>query len=140
MLSAEYLVSGDKLVTWRQSPTPALWANAKIGRVEKLGPFGLPIQRSAMPPDEDTGETTVVPTQVGIVLRFQGPAPLQGPSKEWSPRHDPAHQKFDVVVELPEKRFVGFTASYGAQFPKEMIEALMALSRVLPENHPGPVK
>ena len=105
---------------------PMLWLNAKLAHVE------VPIGKGGA---AGKGfETQYVPTDSGIVLQFYGPYVLGETQKVWGTVDDKAGRTFEVLVELPARKFIGIIGAYGASFPRHAVDDLMSVGRVLPEN------
>ncbi|MDD5262410.1 MAG: hypothetical protein PHD76_11250 [Methylacidiphilales bacterium] len=114
-------LSKDNVVAGQYLDVPTIWANAKLGRVEH--PNGM------LPSMGTRFETEYIPGDSGIVLRFYGPDPLHATQKDWSTWHNKEKRNFEIVVNLPDKKFIGMAGSYGSSFPTKTIDDLISLSK-----------
>jgi hypothetical protein len=114
-LSKDYVVSGQNF------DGPVLLVNARLGRIEV--PNGM---------SYDSGtrfETEYVPTDSGLVLRFYGPYSFGRVQKAWGTRHDKEKKTFEVLITLSKEEFIGVVGRYGASFPLQTVDGLLALRK-----------
>ncbi len=116
ILAEQYTVSGQS------HGQLSLWANAKLGSVA----YPESMANSA----KTRWETEMVPTESGIVLKFNPPFdPSITQKANWGTYHDDEAKKFVVLVPLPGKKVISITGTYGPTFPRKYVDRLIELSK-----------
>ncbi|TLD69353.1 hypothetical protein FEM03_18465 [Phragmitibacter flavus] len=115
ILAEQYTVSGQS------HGQLSLWANAKLGSVA--------YPESKAKDAKTRWETEMIPTESGIVLKFNPPFNPDEMPIEWMNYHDDEAKKFVILVPLPGREVISIMGNYGPSFPRKYVDQLIELSK-----------